>query len=338
MSTRGGFLRLGAALLFAACIPIPERTPPPPEQPVPAHAPSTHPATTLPSHPELAVQVSAPESARYHASSLGPAALFVTLAVTNVGTRPARVDGLRVAFQARREGVVFPCRPHIGGSTRVREPSELAPGGSFVYERDLDCSMPLVGRYDVRTFVRFAPGAPPEQEAEGDLAGAFTVEVRDGARAPRAYPGREGVYAFMTGSSVTQPLSPEAWVRGDYHVVVALINGSPRVVPLGPARLAFLVFRRGSPLPCSGESERLALPESLGPGATHTAYAAVTCAPSEEGDYELVGKLALGEGSPEPVEIGRVNLRVSRDPLELPSYTSSSADPFPRAPGSTPAP
>jgi hypothetical protein len=39
----------------------------------------------------------------------------------------------------------------------------------------------------------------------------------------------------------------------------------------------------------------------------------VTCAPSEEGRYLIIGRLTLGAG--EPVEIGHVVLKVTRDPL-----------------------
>jgi hypothetical protein len=54
-------------------------------------------------------------------------------------------------------------------------------------------------------------------------------------------------------------------------------------------------------------------PAQVEAGTMVTMPAAVACAPSEEGTYEIVGHLAFGENEAE-IEIGRVALTVTRDP------------------------
>jgi hypothetical protein len=58
----------------------------------------------------------------------------------------------------------------------------------------------------------------------------------------------------------------------------------------------------------------LAFPEQVEAGSVHVLQAPVTCAPSEEGRYELVGRLSLDAVGTE-FEIGRVPLAVSHNPL-----------------------
>jgi len=169
----------------------------------------------------------------------------------------------------------------------------------------------LPGRYSVTVYAAFPGDAKGER---GDAAGAFSLDVmEEGIGGPRPYPSRPGLFVAMTGGRMTHPLPEEAWARGDYHVVVSVMNGASHAIAVGPARLAFLTYKKGSPLPCSGQAESIPFPEQLAPGAMHVAQAPVACAPSEEGRYEIVGRLALGEG--EEIEIGRVGLKVSSDPF-----------------------
>jgi hypothetical protein len=63
----------------------------------------------------------------------------------------------------------------------------------------------------------------------------------------------------------------------------------------------------------SGQAEHVVLPAELAPGAMHVVQAPVACAPSEEGRYEIIGRVSLEGG--EEVEVGRVALEVTRDPL-----------------------
>jgi hypothetical protein len=254
--------------------------------------------------------VKAPSSIPYDPAALGVGGRYVSIRVRNLSRRAAKVEGLTTSFSATREGVSFPCREHVGGSPSMREPATLDPGEEHTFERPLDCTMPLPGRYDVKVFVGFAPS--PAR----DLAGEITTElVATNHRVPHPQPGHEGLYALMTGGPVTRPLSPEAWKRGDYNVVVALINGGKLPVSLAPARVAFEVFKKGSPLPCSGAAEPLDVPKTLAPGMVHIARAPVACAPSGEGEFEIVGHLALG-GTNERAEIGRLGLKVTREPTQ----------------------
>jgi hypothetical protein len=255
--------------------------------------------------------VRAPSRTAYVADALGIGGVMVEVQLTNTGSRPVAVDRFRVAFTATREGVRFPCKEHIGGAMSQREPASLAPGRSFVFQRDLDCSMPLPGHYDVDVYVAFGDRADSEPS---DLAGSFSLDVAEAKNAPQPYPSRPGLYVAMTGPRATQPLTEVAWARGDYHVVVGLVNGTNQPVPLGAGKIAFLTYRQGSPLPCAGQATQVALPDELAPGAIHLVSAPVTCAPSSEGRYEIVGKLTLGKDV-EGVEIGRARINVRRDPL-----------------------
>jgi hypothetical protein len=171
-------------------------------------------------------------------------------------------------------------------------------------DRPVGCTMPLPGRYDVRVFVQLGSRA-------ADLVGAFSTEVF-GPNVPRPIPWQQGLYVIMSGEVVTRPLPPEAWARGDYHVDVAFINGTAQTLPLVSPTISFLVYKRGETLPCSGKSESLELPATLAPATVHVAKAPVACAPSEVGDYDIVGKLSVA-GTPGEIEAGRVGLKVTRD-------------------------
>ncbi len=290
-------------------LPMPRPTPPEMPEPVPPRAPVE--GVPLAHASDLRASLKAPSRAPYVVEALGIGGQSVTVRLTNAGARNVDIGRFRVAFTAARDGVSFPCQEHVGGSTKDREPTSIAPGQSFSFARDLDCTMPLPGRYNVGVYVAVRDGA---QSDRGDFVGAFSLEVLDSDLAPRPYPSRPGLYVVMTGSRVTRPLSPEAWTRGDYHVVVAVVNGSSLPVLVGHARLAYLTYKKGSPMPCSGQAEPIAFPEQLAPGNVQVIHAPVACAPSEEGRYEIVGRLTFGDVG-EEVEIGRVALKVTLDPL-----------------------
>jgi hypothetical protein len=300
---------LAALVLLNAC-----PAPPPPVVPEPPPAPtrSVPPdGARLPSHPELQAAVHAPARAPYDPNALGPAGRTIAVALTNRGTQTVAIGELRASFTASRDGVAFPCREHIGGSPRNREPSALPPGHSFTFERDLDCTMPLPGQYDVKVFLRLGrdDAALPQEPA-----GAFVLELfATSPRVPHPFPSRRGLYALMTGNRRTPPLSADEWKRGDYHVVVALINAGTQTVRVGAGKLAFQVCRQGAKTLCTGQAEAVPLPNELGAGAVHVVQAPIAGAPSAEGRYEIVGRLSLGDGG-DDVEIGRIPLHVSGDP------------------------
>jgi hypothetical protein len=228
----------------------------------------------------------------------------------------------RVAFTAERDGVSFLCNDHLDPSGEARAPTSLAPGQSLVLESNLDCAMPLPGRYDVGVYVAFGGSARTDR---GDLVRTFRLDVEEGSVVPRPYPSRPGLFVAMTGGQATPPLPPLAWARGDYHVVVAIVNDSSHPLEVGPAHLAFLTYKKGSPLPCAGQKEPVLFPEQLSPGSYKVVQAPVACAPSEEGTYDIIGRFTL-DAVGEEIEIGRVSLKVNRDPpLFLPEPWPSHA-------------
>jgi hypothetical protein len=182
--------------------------------------------------------------------------------------------------------------------------------------------MPLPGRYDIAAY-----GAVNDAGGRSALIGQFPLDVAYSATAPRPYPSRPGLYVAMVGEHSTRPLSPEAWARGDYHVVLAVVNGSNRPARVDSARLGLLTYRKGSSLPCSGQAESIQLPAALLPGSTSIVRLPLSCAPSEEGQYEIVGRFALGGG--EDIEVGCVSLRVTLAPILFdpdPGITGSWAE------------
>lgn len=288
--------------------------------PMPRTVPNDSPSEPTPGEPDPAAKgvllgdtgaralLIPPAKITYDPRAIGASGAWVKIRLTNVGVVPLAVDRLRATFTANRDGVAFSGDRGTTEPSPAREPSTLKPGQSFDFERFLDCSMPLPGRYHVSSFVSLGDSATSYP------AGGFSVDlVASGPPGPRPYGARDGLFILMTGAQVTRPLSAEAWARGDYHVVLAFINGSRRRIPVGPARVAFLVYKLGTPLPCSGQANTVSVPESLEPGAVHLARAPVACAPSEEGNYSIVGKLTLANATDE-VEVGKVPLRVSGEP------------------------
>lgn len=274
---------------------------------------ATKPATALRSHPDLAVSLRGPSGElRYDPESFGPSGQIVSITIENRGTAAAPVAPLAVSLTATREGVSFPCRAPNG--VQEREPSSLAPGASFTFDRELSCTLAVPGHYEVAVAIG------------GDRAGVLDVNVGESPRAPKAMKDRPGLFVGLAGAAVTRPLPPEAWARGDYRVVVAFINASAQPIALAPAKLAFLTYRQGATLSCSGQTNDLVLPTEIAPGAVHTVMSPVACAPAEEGVYEVVGHLEMRGAA--RFEIGRVRIQVTRDPLLFsPERTFDPGDP-----------
>lgn len=308
------------ACLFAVGCPTPilPRVPPemaPVPEPIPIAGAGAGAGTRLvgASAQDLVATVEGPRRAPYEPDALGFGGGAVTVRMTNVGANTLALRPIRFSFSASREGVSFPCREHVGGSVRVREPATLAPKQAFVFARDIDCALSLPGAYDIRVFAQVGDAASRGVRAS-DQVGAFRFELETGPRVPRPYPAREGLHAMMTGGRLTRPLHADAWARGDYHVLVAVMNASKVPVAVGAGRVAFLTYRAGSSLPCSGQAELVRFPDRLAPGALHVVRAPVACAPSVEGQYEIVGRLTLDDVG-EELEIGRIALTVSGNPL-----------------------
>jgi hypothetical protein len=263
----------------------------------------------------LRAVVRGPARVAYGATVLGLNRREITITLTNASPRSIALGEARLSFSAERDGVAFACDPIAHGEPGAREPSELAPGESFRFARELGCWTPVPGRYAIGAYLHDAQGV-------GDPVtrlGGFTMEIEGGGTSgPTPHPERPGLYVAMAGDTRTKPLSPEAWKRGEYHVVIALINASRRPIPAGDVTIAFRVYKKNSPLPCAGESIVRHAPEALGAGEVHLVRAPVTCLRDEQGDYEVVGILAFDDGrKPDEFEMGRVRVRITSDPMML---------------------
>jgi hypothetical protein len=266
----------------------------------------------------------APTQAPYAIDALGVTGSFVHLRLTNVRATTVELGDVRVAFTAVREGVSFPCEPHVGHGLRRREPAELGPGQFFVFEREIECSMPLPGRYEVGVFV--ATAATPA--GRGDFVGTFQLEVVGKGAVPRPYPSRPGLYVALAANRIARPMPREASVRGEYSVVLAIVNGGRGVAALGPAQLSFLTFKRGSTLPCVDQAEPLALPSVVESGRVHVVRVPIGCAPEERGDYQVVARMKFDDDRGEGIEIGRVGVTVTAES----NYMVTGDPPFFRLP------
>ncbi len=293
-------MRLLIVVAFAgACSAV--QTPVLPE-PSPDHVREAT-GVTLTSRADLRALIQAPKSARYDGQAFGVAPPLVHVKLTNVGNQPMESGDIGVTFDARRSGVTFPC---IAKRVTDRRPT-VAPNASVTFDDPIDCAFSLPGRYDVSVFLSVGDGAR-------EFIEAFPFDVEATSEAPQPYPPRLGLFVLAVGNRATPPLTPDAWARGDYHVALAVINGSPQPVPVGPASVSFTVYKIGSPLPCAGESQALSFPEQLAPGAMQVVRTPITCAPSEEGRYEVVARFTLASTKYEMIA-GRFALRVSRNPL-----------------------
>jgi hypothetical protein len=256
----------------------------------------------------LRATVRAPPRVEYDPQSLGAAGQFVTIDLENAGNRAVPVSSLHASFTATRDGVAFQCNTHVGAPLGTEEPSHLDPGQSHSFERLIDCTFPLTGRYEVSVWLH---GAEDGGEAAGGFfAGSFPVEVtaNDG-NAPRPIPGRPGLYGFMTGAPTTAPSNDDAEGSGKYRLVVALINGAAHDAAPGPARLSLTMSRHGGPTLCSTNDAPLDEPAVIAPAGVHVERVALPCPPVREGAYEILGRATFGGGA--DVELGRVDLVVT---------------------------
>lgn len=243
--------------------------------------------------------------ATYEPNGMRPSDRTIALRITNDGTTAARLGPIRVAFAAERSGVAFACGAERPSEFHEREPTVLDAGHTVIIEREIDCTMPLPGRYDVRVTATIA-------DELLDAGTAVVDVVANAGRGPRAFSGQPGLYGLVVGDRASRPLNPSAWERGDYRVVVALVNGSKREVHLADVRLGFVVYRLGSEIPCAGDVTTLEVPGSLAAGASWSIHVPLACAPSVEGHYAVVGRLSVAG---EEVEAGRFPLLVTDDPL-----------------------
>lgn len=250
--------------------------------------------------PSLRVVMRGPATASWDPIALGIGGQQVTIAITNEGRAPAPVADLRATFAATHDGVEVPCAEHQGGVPKEREPSELAPGESRTWARNIDCTMPMLGRYDVRVAIGFAGAAPSP-------AGAFALDVVGAVgREPRPVAGRDGLLAAVSGPIVVPPTH-------SYEATIAIINRGPLVAPVGTVRIVLRSKPDGKDLWCEGAPNDVAAPEALGPGRMHVARVPLTCDLGTVGVYSVTASLGFPSAR-ETTEVGRMRVRVTDDP------------------------
>ena len=262
---------------------------------------------------DVVVEVRAPLRARFEPSLGAASKPSLGILVTNRTASPVSVSGLRVHLEAAREGVEFRCAKEVGPQLGDREPSSLAPGQSYLFDRDLDCALPLVGAYSVRVAVSFGDGAfrTPRD------ARVFTLTVTALPKVePHEIEGLPGLWASM-GSSTK--IAGGAG-RGGGRTLLTLVNSTRKPIEVPRMRLAMRVFRLGNPIPCEDQPLGLGAPAVLGPGDTYNEPIEVSCLGlSVPGSYEVVARLIVPRGSEGDLEIaiGRLRVDVVTDPMLL---------------------
>jgi hypothetical protein len=268
------------------------------------------PAPPAPRDAEVAVEVRAPVRARYDASVLGAEKPWLGVVVTNRSARPIDVSDLRVYLEAAREGIAFRCARVVGAKPGDREPTALAPGETFVFDRALDCALPLVGAYAVHVGVSFGNGewSRPHEVRAFNLAVTALPSI-----APREIEGRPGLWAAMGSSSKLL-----GGARGGHgRTVLAVVNATRAPIEPPHMRLALRVYKQGNPIPCEDEPLTLALPEVLGPGETYYEPIEISCLGlSVAGTYDVAARLIVPRGTEgdREISIGRLRVDVVTDP------------------------
>lgn len=259
----------------------------------------------------ISIEIRAPNRARWLSSTLSPASTPLGVVVTNHSPAPVDVSDLRVHLEAVREGVSFHCANEIGPAPDAREPPALESGESFEYERTMDCTLPLTGRYSVKTWVSFGQGPSrvtrPVRELALEVMAPDHLEPKPLSILPGLY-GAVGSSALLVGESG----------RGSGRIAVALVNGAARPLALPTLRLAVRVFRSGSPIPCEDAPIKLDAPSPLAAGEPYRVPVDVSCLGLDTpGKYEVVVRLLLDErGDPARAseELGRLRVEISDDP------------------------
>lgn len=269
---------------------------------------------------DVTVEVRAPVRARYEASVVGAAKPTLGVVVTNRSAQPIDVSDLLVHLEASRHGVEFRCARVVGAGPGDREPSMLEPGASFVFDRTLDCALPLVGAYAVRVGVSFGKGETGPWSRPREVR-AFTLSVSAlPSIAPREVDGLPGLWAAL-GSSATL-LGGTRGAHG--RTVLAIVNATRHPIEPPHMHLVLRVYKQGNPTPCEDKPIAVALPDVLGPGDTHYEPVEISCLGlSVPGTYDIAARLVVPRGSEGDREIalGRLRVEVATDPsLPNPRY------------------
>jgi len=303
---------LAFACLVASCAPAPPagRT-----SATAAVAPRSSAPEAPPSarNVDVVVEVRAPLRARFDPTVNAAAKPSLGVVVTNRTAQRVDVSGLRVHLEAARDGVEFRCAKEVGPQIGDREPSSLAPGESYVFDRALDCALPLVGAYSVRVAVSFGEG-PFRMPRE---VRAFTLTVTALPKVePHEIEGLPGLWASMGSSNKLAG----GVGRGSGRTLLTIVNSTRKPIEVPRMRLALRVYRLGNPIPCEDTPLVLGTPAVLGAGETYNEPIEVSCIGlSVAGTYDVVARLVVPRGSEGDLEIalGRLRVDVVTDPMFL---------------------
>jgi hypothetical protein len=259
------------------------------------------------------VELRAPLHARYDSTRLAAARSWLGIQVFNHGASELDVSDLRAHLEATREGVSFGCKKEIGPSSSEREPSKLAPGASFVFERALDCALPLAGKYAVRVSISFGSGAYRTPRA----VRATTLTVTAPADiAPKPLEGHPGLYAAIGAN----PRLDGGKDHGVGRMVVSLVSARKEPSKLPSLRLALRVYRVGQSIPCEDEPVPLREGVWLGPGESHFEPIEVSCLGlGVAGSYDVEARLLVPSngGHEQEMVLGKLRIDVVTNQLDL---------------------
>lgn len=282
----------------------------------PASVPASVPSAAL--DVDVAIEVRAPLRARYDPSVVGAAKPSLGVVVTNHSAQPLDVSDLRVHLEATREGVAFRCAKEVGAPFGEREPTTLAPGASSVFDRALDCALPLVGAYSVRVAVSFGKGPfrPPREVRAFRLTVTALPNVE-----PREIDGLPGLWAAMGSShSLAGGVG-----RGYGRTLLTIVNSTRKPIEVPRMRVALRVYRVGNPIPCEDQPLVLGTPPVLGPGDAYYEPIEVSCLGlAVPGTYDVAARLVLprGQEGEREIALGRLRVYVVTDPTLLIPPTS----------------
>ena len=258
----------------------------------------------------IAVVVRAPLRARYDPYVAGPAKPSLGVVVMNHSAQPLDVSALRVHLEAAREGVGFRCTKEVGAPLGEREPRTLLPGASFVFDRALDCALPLVGAYSVRVAVSFDKG--PFRTPREVRAYSLTVTALPNVE-PREIDGLPGLWAAMGSNSKLAG----GVGRGYGRTLLTIVNSTRKPIEVPRMRLALRVYRVGNPIPCEDQPLDLSTPSVLGPGDAYYEPIEVSCMGlAVPGTFDVAARLVVprvSEGDRE-IALGKLRIDVVTDP------------------------
>lgn len=294
-SARVGVLGQAALLAIAACTEAPPQSPHDTDR--------------------FTLDVRSPDAVTYVPSLLGTGPMPLTVTVANQSDEMLDVSALALRIEATQAGLALRCDEQAEG--RRAEPTQLAPGKSFTFRRELDCRLPLAGTYAVAVAVAFGR----ERTWRTVRSYALDVSAPEGLE-PRALDDT-GLFATIGAA----PLAGAPTKGGHPRAAIALTHTGPTPLELPPMRVETRVRRSDTPWACTSKSAMLATPPALAPGAVYREPFDVTCLGLDvPGIYDVEVLLWMGRSSPaartaalgeRAVPLGHLRIEVEDDPARL---------------------